>query len=174
MTQPLLLAMPDSDIAPVTTDAIIHVVSRNDKGRISELEFEKQATLRGWSVATPRAGAKDFDCIIKRPTTRPLVIQIKKATSVRSGQSFYITCCQKPPNQPAKPYSAQAFDVLAAHLYEPDEWIFYKRSELGQRTTTSYTHDHLRATIKKSACDARDPNNWHLLDEVAESLTPTQ
>jgi hypothetical protein len=99
------------------------------------------------------------------------VIQIKRATPLRGGQSFYITCCQKPPNQPAKPYSAQAFDVLAAHLYEPDEWIFYTRAELGQKTTTSYTHAYLRATIKKSACLPRDPNNWNLLDEVAESLT---
>jgi hypothetical protein len=175
MTQPLLLAMPDSEFAPVTEDAAMDLsVSSNSKGNISEKLFEVGALRRGWSVATNSAGAEDFDHVIKRRwQARGVVVQTRMAfLGIINGKLRYKVGFLK---TDGSRYSETAFDVLAVHLPDTDEFIFFTRVEIGARKGTTYTRrEQLSRACNSSAMDFRDPNNWHLLNEVAESLTPTQ
>jgi len=172
MTQPLLLAMPDSDIAPVTEGAAItRSIGATQKGTISEKLFEVYALRRGWQVATNSGGGNDFDHAVKRPE-RPRAVIIQ----TRLAQLFLVQGRPKYHMQFTKTdgscYSPTAFDVFAVHLPDTDDFIFFTRAEAGNRKATTYTRrEHMSRAPMSSAMAFRDPNNWHLLDEVAESLT---
>jgi hypothetical protein len=169
MTQPLLLAMPDSDIALVTEGAVIGVVLNCvDKGDLSEDAFDMESKRRGWLVAYGRGKGRDFDTIVKRPNlVRPVTVQTRRAQWDNKQKSYQVSCMTA-----SGIYSETAFDVLAVHLFDVDQFVFFLRSEIGSRTGFRYMPAHLRK-IKQYANSVpyRDPNNWHLLDEVAESLT---
>lgn len=142
---------------------------RRVKGRVSEIAFSLEATSRGWDVCTPLAGTDDYDCIVKRYNTRPIVVQVKRATLLQSEtwRMFKVTGCPA-----SRPYSEMAYDVLAAHLAEVDKWVFFTRQEMGDRTKTTYTlPEDRKLSTKSSALAPRDPDNWDLLHDVAESLT---
>jgi hypothetical protein len=56
-------------------------------------------------------------------------------------------------------------------MIDADRWVFYTRPELGNRTLTTYALPEFRKNkVRKDAPDARDPDNWDLLDEVAQSF----
>jgi hypothetical protein len=183
MTQPLLLAVPDSDIAPATQDAVVDVApdeaaryrrqksaENNKRSKIAELLFLQNAIELGYEVKWMQGNCKGYDIILERRGMRPMFVQVK-STGPQAGRSDYVVrnCSE------GVVYDAAAYDVLAVHLYDRNEWVFYTRSELGNRTTTSYMPAEFRQyAARNRACDARDPNNWHLLDEVAESLTANQ
>ena len=106
---------------------------------------------------------------------RPMFVQVKHAflTTGRNygAGKFYDICNAKN----GAVYSSTAYDVLAVYLWDRREWVLYSRAELGGRHGTTFTPPELRLrAVRGSGCDARDPNNWHLLDEVAESLTANQ
>lgn len=174
MTQPLLLAVPDSDIAPVTNDAVISAGTNRMggpswlTGNISEKLFDLEATRRGWLVAINAGGAPDFDFIIKRPISLGcVVVQVKTPYWHERKKQYIIRACSNNGS-----YSSAAFDVLACYLREAGEWLFYTRAEIGARLVTSYTPPDMRQKATKfSAPGARQPNNWELLDDVAQSLT---
>ncbi len=172
MTQSVLFATPDSDITPVTEDAVVDGhLSAVTKGTISEKLVEVAALRRGWHVATNTGGGDDFDHIIKRPQyLRGVVVQVRLAfMHARHGSMRYVVPFRK---TAGGCYSATAFDVFAVHLPDTDEVVFFTRAETGNRITTTYTR---RASLTRnspsSAMAYRDPNNWHLLDEVAASLS---
>ena len=182
MTQPPLIATLDSDMAPVTEDALVEsrALSRVELGHVSEKAFDLEATKRGWLVATHSGGGADFDFIIKKPhILRPVVMQVKKAHliidssssrhyKIRAGRRLYH-------RRGIVRYSETAFDILASHLSDIDGWVFYTRRELSNRASTTYSlPEHRKLATKFSAMDARDPNNWHLLDQVAESPIANQ
>lgn len=177
-----LFALEDGEHSKVTESGIS--LSSGDKGDISELAFEMEAQKRGWIVASARGKSKDFDAIIKRPhLIRPVSVQVKLANWAPGGGGSR-------PGTPCRygfhcgrlsgPYSVTAFDVLAVHLGDMNKWVFYTRAELGNRRRSSYLPPELRRqAVKQSAPDARDPDNWELLDQVAalysqESLGVTQ
>jgi hypothetical protein len=185
MTQALLLAMPDSDIAPVTEDAAIEQppdeaaqnrrekqAELNKRFKIAELLFLLKVTELGYEVKWMQGNCKDYDVILERTGMRPIFVQVKYSVWKTSNKCYNIYNCTSGRN---KAYSATAYDVLAVYLWDRNEWVLYTRDELGNRIGTSYTPPELRrAAVRSNAPDARDPNNWHLLDEVAESLTAHQ
>lgn len=164
----MITATQDSDIAPVTEGAMVDVQSSDYKGRVSEAAFTYQAVRRGWEVIDA-GGAADYDRLIKRPTTRGLLVQVKRAYR-DSGRTLYVVNCSRSRKGVSGrvQYSSTAFDILAVHLADIDQWVFYTRSELGNRTRATYILPHERKNkTSVIACEARDPNNWELLDQVA-------
>ena len=154
------------------TSGFVDTESNDYKGKVSEAAFALQAVIRGWDVIDA-GGAPDLDRIIKRPYTRPIAVQIKRAY-YDAPRSLYIVNCSRTrrANGDRVPYSATAFDVLAAHLPDIDKWVFYTRPELGNRQKATYILPGNRKNkTSYAACAPRDPENWSLLDDVAESLT---
>ena len=181
MTQPLLLAMPDSDIAPVAEDAVVACedaqarleksVEQKLRADIAELLFCIEARKRGYEVKWMSGGCKGYDVILERDGVRPMFVQVKHTflrEQAQGGSWFY-----KIKNGVAgKTYANNSYDVLAVYMWDRGEWVFYTRGELGNRSETTYTPPELRkVATSKSACAPRDPNNWHLLDEVAAQLS---
>ena len=167
MTQ-AVLAIPDSDIAPVTEGAVVEQSARL-KGRISEAAFALEAVTRGWIVIDP-GDIDDFDRILKRFNTPALTVQIKRAKLYERDQCYRINASRSGGLGAKKRvlYAPQAFDILAAHLVDVNKWVFYTRAEIGNRTQLVYKRPELRKQATSSrACDARDPDNWSLLDQVA-------
>jgi hypothetical protein len=176
MTQPILFAVEDGEHALVTEGAAIELPVRQDntrRGAIVERLFEIAALERGYEIAANIGGGKDFDYIVRLPKGRPVVVQIKTGT-------FRVhKCCYDITNKtPAGTYSASAYDVLAVYLPDRSQWVFYSRRELGSRGRTTYTPRETRIISRKSRYGAygetiadRDPDNWELLHNIAESLT---
>ena len=166
MTQPALFALTDGEHSEVTEGAAptSFDISRPVRGAITERLFEAAALSRGWEVASNIGGGKDFDHIVRKPTLRPIVVQIKLASWDEKNNSYKIH------NATASGlYSAHAYDVMAAYLEDLNKWVFYSRPELGNRISTTYTPPQSRKNAtKKSAPDARDPDNWELLDQFAD------
>lgn len=155
-----------------TINMPVDVESNDYKGKVSEAAFALQAVMRGWDVIDA-GGAPDLDRIIKRPHNRPIAVQIKRAY-YDAPRSLYIVNCSKTRRKQGDrvTYSAMAFDVLAAHLPDIDKWVFYTRPELGNRQKATYILPEIRKNkTRDAACSPRNPDNWELLDDVAESLT---
>lgn len=176
MTQSVLFATPDSDIAPVTEDAAVDCAPKRDdwrKGAIVERLFEIAALERGYEISVNIGGGKDFDYIVRFPGQRPVVVQIK------TGWFWPLKNCYQIYNRASSGlYSINAYDVLAVFLADRNQWLFYSRAELGNRTLTTYMPRELRERARKSFTAShgesvadREPNNWSLLDEVAASLS---
>ena len=174
MTQPVLFAVEDGEHSPVTEGAAIEQQAKLDgprKGAIVERLFEIAALERGYEIAVNIGGGKDFDYIIRLPGKRPIVVQIKTGSwhvdygyyGIKNATTSGI-------------YSALAYDVLAVYLADRNQWIFYSRRELGNRCKTSYKPREMR-TLPRRSCHGRhgettadrDPDNWELLDDVAQS-----
>jgi hypothetical protein len=162
------LALPDSDIAPVTFSAAVDTQSNDYKGKVSEAAFAYQAVLRGWDVIDA-GGAADYDRVIKRPTTRGILVQVKRAYRDEARSLYVVNCSRSRRDARGRSqYSATAFDVLAVHLPDIDQWVFYTRPELGDRTTTTFIlPGDRRNKTSCRACTPRNPNNWTLIDQVA-------
>jgi hypothetical protein len=124
----MISALTDSDMAPVTEDAALDCsLGSVQKGTISEKLFEVCALRRGWYVASNSGGGDDFDHIIKRPEkSNGVVIQTRLAQGrfIHGTWRYTISFCQ----QNGRPYSLTAFDVLAVHLADADEFIFFTRA----------------------------------------------
>jgi hypothetical protein len=167
VTQPVLFAVEDGEHSAVT-EAGFATLNTCEIGNISEIKFEIEATMRGWIVASPRGRARDFDCIVKRQSTRPVTVQVKKAR--KSGGLGYVVNTTRALGKTGRrvTYSSAAFDIMAVHLHDIDKWVFYTRHELGDRQSTSYLlPQHRYRSTRQSAPDARDPDNWELLDQAA-------
>lgn len=152
-------------------DPVVDICSNDYKGKVSEAAFALQAVIRGWDVIDA-GGAPDLDRIIKRPYTRPIAVQIKRAY-YDAPRGLYIVNCSKTRrfHGDRVSYSATAFDVLAAHLPDIDKWVFYTRPELGNRQKATYIlPENRKNKTRHAACTPRAPDNWSLLDDVAQSL----
>ena len=171
MTQPLLIATLDSDMAPVTEDAAAGasaVLSKSDKGDVSELTFELEARRRGWIVCTPRGNTKGFDCIVLRPGSVPVLVQIKAGTWI--AEKFIYQFAN---NKAGQIYSDSAYDIMAVHLVREDRWVFFSRSEVGNRMYGGYAVSNTKSLARRkypSLCDAA-ADNWERIDEVAVAKT---
>lgn len=162
MTQSLLLAIPDSDISPVTEGAVFdRLLTDKQKGDIAEKAFDLAASLRRYTVCRPSGEVPDFDFIVMHPSGVWIVVQVKWAT--KEGSRYKV-----PNNSGGVLYSAEAYEVLAVYLPDLNRWVFYTRAELGNRIKTAFipAADRRRAA-KSSAPDHREMDNWSLLDEVA-------
>jgi hypothetical protein len=174
MTQPVLFATPDSDMAPVTEGAVVASALKKDSSRKSAIVqrlFEIAALERGYELSVNIECGKDFDVIIRLPGGRPVVIQVKAACWDVRG--FYKISNS---SRVTGIYSSSAYDVLAVYLQDRKQWLFYFRAELGNRTSTTYTPRDLRQRPRRSFSGShgevvadRDPDNWSLIDQVAAS-----
>jgi hypothetical protein len=189
MTQPLLIATLDSDMCSVTECGAVESLADNDaqarchknagqkmRGDIAELLFCLSARQRGYRFKLLGSNCEGYDVILERADMRPMFVQVKhgllqeERRRTSTSRRYFV-----PNNKQGKLYSQTAYDVLAFYMWERDEWLFYTREELGNRTATSWTPPELSSRPSPpSAPNARDPNNWHLLDKVAESLTANQ
>lgn len=168
----MTLALPDSDIALVTDGGVIENPGTARVGKISEAAFYYEAVRRGWDVLLPPVDAADYDCIIKRHDTRCIAVQIKRAKRHHSIRSYNIRCCRGGGKNLNLPYSGTAFDVLAVHLSDANRWIFYTRSEIGNRLGTSYiVPEERRRQTKHSALPDRQPDNWSMLYQIATTYS---
>lgn len=174
MTQSIF-ALPDSDIAPVTDGAMMTGASvgleNSVRGDVAEYEFCKQACLRGWRASHAGSGTQGYDVILSGKSQRPIFVQVKHGFLRRrpNAVSWYY---QVKNSVRGKLYSPHAYDVLALYMWDRDQWLFFTRGELGNRTETTFTPPEFRKNaVKSNACDDRNPNNWELLDDVAQSLT---
>ena len=171
MTQPILFALEDGEHSPVTQGTTVDLAN-NVKGDFSEFEFCKQATLRGWKARHIGGKEANYDVIISRENARSLFVQVKwvKLADCGNGNCYY----KIPLKAGRRLYSPFAFDVLAAHLHDIDKWVFYTRQEIGNRQGTWYVLPEQRKNaVAPTAPDIRNPDNWSLLDNVAQSLIAT-
>ena len=170
MTQ-AILAIPDSDMAPVTEDAVAAVsapLNKSDKGDVSELAFELEARRRGWIVCTPRGNTKGFDCIVLRPESVPVLVQVKAGTWISEKFSYQFNN-----NMAGQIYSPTAYDIMAVHLVRQDRWVFFSREEMGNRLYGRYSASDAENFAPRkypSLCDAV-VDNWERIDEVAAAKT---
>ncbi len=137
------------------------------KGVIVERRFEIAVLERGYAIAANTGGGKDFDYIVRPPFGRPVVVQVKTGRW-RAEKRYYLI----QNHRCGEIYTPNAYDVLAAYLPDRGQWIFYTRNELGNRKTTNYMPQECRMHQRRDGImDARNPDNWELLDEVAQSFT---
>jgi len=157
MTTEALVAEPDS----------VARLCNNRIGDVSEFEFCRQATLHGWRARHMSGAEPNYDVIISRVGSRSVFVQVKRAYWDTDRNAYRIR------NKGGSGiYSPCAYDILAAHMEDIDKWVFYTRAELGNRSQTTYTPPHLRTSaVSRSAPPPRNPDNWDLLDEVAQSFT---
>ena len=171
MTQPALFALTDGEHSEVAENSGGCALSTHRVGDISEFEFCKQATLRGWRVRHTGGEEQGYDAIISRKGLRSIFVQVKRARWLQrhSNRGYFLAdnggC--------GKTYSPFAYDILACHLAAIGKWVFYTRNETGNRRGVSYLPPEMRRErhTRKTAMPARDPDNWELLDEVAQSFT---
>ncbi len=168
MTQPALFALTDGEHSEVTEGGM--QLSKSDKGDLSEMLFEIEAMTRGWLVASARGKGRDFDVILKKPQGRPVVVQVKRSgrPNKSGGSTYYINCGRKDYSQGFIPYHKFAFDVLAVHLADTQQFVFFSRQEMGDRIRATFTPPNERkAAPQGRALESRQPDNWELLDQVA-------
>lgn len=158
----MILATPDSDMAPVTESAAFDArLTDKQKGDIAEKAFDLAASLRRYTVCRPSGEVPGFDFIVMHPSGVWIVIQVKWAT--KEGNRYKV-----PNNSGGVLYSADAYEVLAVYLSDLNRWVFFTRAELGNRIKTTFipAANRIRAA-KSSAPDHREVENWNLLDEFA-------
>ena len=133
------------------------VLAATDKGAHAELLFCAEAGARGYSIFTPLVGSPKADVCLKMGQGPYIGVQIKRACVSTQSAGFYKV---NTASRTSGRYSAGDFDVLAAYLPDIKEFVFWRIDEVSQYGQISYSP-------KKH----RNPSNWELLDELAESLT---
>jgi hypothetical protein len=183
MTQPLLLAAPDSDIAPVTEGGIIvcpdtaercakaaETLARAD---IAEFRCAEQLTQRGYSCTVLGGRFKGFDIIADRDDIWAQHVQVKHGFLT---ENRYIIK-NRPGDGPV--YSPTAYDILVYYMWDRDQWLVYGRAEFGDMSGISYVPPDLRknARYRRPGPADRNVNNWEYFDQLAtrahqKSFTP--
>ena len=123
-------------------------------GTVAELLFCAQAGMRGFDVFVPVGHAQAADvCLVKAPG-RPVSVQVKTAWWDKQKNCYRVNSSK---GTTAKvPYSAGAFDVLAAWLPDKEQFVFWTLEDIAGRVHVRYSPLRHRA-----------PGNWQLLDAVA-------
>ncbi len=98
--------------------------------------------------------------MLVRGTLR-LTVQVKTAKLTDRGD--YHINAKRGGGDTTRPYAAGDFDILAAYLPDRNQFVFWSFEDVRSRQTVRYHPDR-----------HRQPGNWSLLDEVAESLTAHQ
>ena len=132
------------------------VLSARDKGAHAELLFCAEAGARGYTIFTPLVGSPKADVCIKMGQGPYVGIQVKRACLNTQADGFY----KVHTSARQKKYSTGDFDVLAAYLPDRNVFVFWRLEEVSQYGQISYSPGR-----------HRDPDNWGLLDAIAESST---
>jgi hypothetical protein len=151
--------MTEQLIPPPQTPA--RELSACRKGELAETLFIAGAMVHDWEIFTPFGHAQTADLCLVRPGGRPITVQVKTATLDRG--AYHVSVKRSSRGGSPRPYIVGDFDVLAAYLPDRNEFVLWTFGDILGRVSVRYSPDK-----------HRDPNNWHLLDEVAESLTAHQ
>jgi len=131
------------------------VLASTDKGAHAELLFCAEAGARGYSIFTPLVGSPKADVCLKMGQGPYVGIQVKRAcVSTQRAGLYKINTSSR-----AK-YSTGDFDVLAAYLPDRNVFVFWRLEEIAEYGQISYSPERHRS-----------PDNWELLDALAESST---
>ncbi len=137
-------------------------LSANRKGDIAESSFITACQLRDYDIFKPFGHAQSADVCLVKAGNSPILTQIKTAgKDPDRPNSYHINIGKGSSGKQA--YKVGDFHVLAAYLPDRNEFVLWTLKDLGGRVTLRYNPEK-----------HRQPNNWHLLDEVAESLTAHQ
>ena len=159
MTQPVLFATPDSDMAPATVGAVFEL-SDSRKGDLAEALFIAGCLRRGHEVFKAFGNDHSSDYVIICANA-PVMAQVKTATIDERGD--YTVSVKRGRGATRRPYERGDFDVLVAYLPDRDALTFWTFDDICGRQNVRY-----------NPARHRQPNNWEVLDQVAESLTATQ
>ena len=159
MTQPLLIATPDSDMAPVTQHAVIEL-SDSRKGDLAEALFIAGCLRRGHEVFKAFGNDHSSDYVIICANA-PVMTQVKTATLDERGD--YTISAKRGRGPTTRPYGRGDFDVLVAYLPDRDALVFWTFDEICGRQNVRY-----------NPARHRQPSNWETLNQVAESLAAHQ
>ena len=152
-----LFALCDGIHAPVT-DGAFRVLSPCRKGELAETLFIAGAMVHDWEVFTPFGHAQTADMCLVRYGLRPILIQVK--TGSLDGGSYHVSVKRTQRDGSPRPYVVGDFDVLAAYLPNCNQFVLWTFAEIRSRLTVRYHPEK-----------HRQPGNWQLLDDVAQSLT---
>lgn len=127
-----------------------------EKGTHAELLFCAEAGARGWQVLIPMGHSSTVDVWIFKPPGRPVSVQVKRAYQDRDGD-YGMGVSRGLTKQP---YQAGDFDILAGYLPDLNEFVLWRFADIADKKKLRY-----------SPRRHRNPSNWELLDELAESPT---
>jgi hypothetical protein len=137
--------------------AISSEEASNDNSRIgatSELAFALKVHALGFDIYSPWGHAQKTDLIIRKPLSRPLSIQIKKATA-KSNETWQVSTSTKKRTANGviwNNYKIGDFDILAAHILELDCWSLWRIEDIAGKSSI---HWHKYSTHR---------NNFDLLE----------
>jgi hypothetical protein len=151
-----IFAITDGIHAPITGSAV--ELSACRKGEIAETLFIAGAMVHDWEIFTPFGHAQTADVILTQDGVRPVAVQVKTATLDRG--AYHVSVKRATAGRNSRPYQAHDFDVLAAYLPDRNQFVFWTFDDIRSRVSVRYDPNR-----------HRQPGNWELLDEVAESLT---
>lgn len=158
MTQ-AIFATPDSNIAPATERAVIEL-SDSRKGDLAEAILIAGCIRRGYEVFKAFGNDHSSDYVLIRDNAR-VMTQVKTASIDERGD--YTISTKRGRGLTRRPYGRGDFDVLVAYLPDRDALVFWTFDEICGRQNVRY-----------NPARHRQPSNWNLLDQVAESLTANQ
>ena len=158
MTQ-AIFAICEGLNAPVP-DAAARKMSDCRRGDLTEALFIAGCIVYDWETFKAFGHDHTADWVLVRGAFR-LTVQVKTARLTDRGD--YHINAKRGGGETTRPYAAGDFDVLAAYLPDRNQFVFWSFEDVRNRQTVRYHPDR-----------HRQPGNWNLLDEVAESLTANQ
>jgi hypothetical protein len=133
------------------------------KGELAETLFIAGAMVHDWEIFTPFGHGQAADVVLTRSGVRPLGVQVKTGTLVNASTYSFTAKRGTASRRIARPYEQYDFDVLAAYLPDRNQFVFWTFDDIRGRVTVRYNPNK-----------HRQPGNWDLLDNVAESLTASK
>ena len=157
MTQ-AIFAICEGLNAPVPESAA-RKMSDCRRGDLTEALFIAGCIVYDWETFKAFGHDHTADWVLVRGDLR-LTVQVKTA-SIEGGD--YSITVKRGRGATTRPYAKGDFDVLAAYLPDRNQFAFWSFEDIRGRQKVRYNLSR-----------HRQPGNWSLLDEVAESSTPTQ
>ena len=128
-------------------------------GSLSELRFKTEALSRGYEVFDPVPPASSADCVVWKPGSAPLLVQVKKARRTPAGTWRFTACrvSRKKADTVRTNYAAHDFDVFAVHVEDGADhsFVFIPLREVYQRACLTF----------RAGAQGKELNNWQRLEE---------
>lgn len=139
--------------APVAAEAL-RTMSDCRRGDLTEALFVAGCIVYDWETFKAFGHDHTADWVLIRGDYR-LAVQVKTA-SIEGGD--YSICVKRGRGSTSRPYAKGDFDVLAAYLPDRNQFVFWSFEDIRGRQKVRY-----------NPARHRQPGNWELIDEVAQS-----